>query len=134
MKPIISADDVSALIGRPLTNLETANFETYLKIAIERLEGLLCITLTCPLKPGLKLLLANCFDAIGKEQKANRNRGVKSKKVEDFDITYEEMKETPMEAFVNQNERDLERYSECQAPIRQGKVCNGDGIRLLYLD
>jgi hypothetical protein len=38
----MTEEQVSALLGRPLTTIETTNFDTYLDIAIENLEDLLC--------------------------------------------------------------------------------------------
>lgn len=37
---------LEALLGRPLSSIETANIKTYLKIARERLEDLTCLNLT----------------------------------------------------------------------------------------
>lgn len=37
--------EMSALLGRPLTSIEDTNFKTYLNIATQELEELLCITL-----------------------------------------------------------------------------------------
>lgn len=133
MEPIITQQQVSALLGRSLTAIEANNFDMYIKIATERLEDLLCVTLTTPLPEGLQLLLARCFATIGQEQAMTANSGVKSKKVEDFSVTYDENSTEPMEAFVKQNSVALEQYSECQASIRQGKVCNGDSVRLFWL-
>lgn len=133
MEPIITQEQVSALLGRSLTTVEVANFNLYLKIAVERLEDLLCLTLTSPLPEGLQLLLARCFATIVLEQHQTASNGVKSKKVEDFSITYDENAMEPMEAFVEQNKNALEQYSECQAMIRQGKVCDGNRIRLLHI-
>lgn len=133
MEPIITKQQVSALLGRSLTTVEDTNFNLYLKIAVERLEDLLCLTLTSPLPEGLQMLLARCFGTISQEQAQSANLGVKDKKVEDFSITYGDDSIEPMEAFVKQNGPALEQYSECQARIRQGKVCHGDSIQLLWL-
>lgn len=133
MTPIITKQQVEALLGRSLSTVESNNYDLYLKIATERLEDLLCITLTSPLPEGLQLLLARCFATIGQEQLQTANLGVKDKKVEDFSISYADGATEPMQAFVKQNENALEQYSECQAKIRQGKVCNGNSVRLLWL-
>lgn len=133
MTPIITKTQVEALLGRPLSTVEDTNFNLYLKIASERLEDLLCLTLTSPLPEGLQLLLARCFATIGQEQSQTASNGIKHKKVEDFEITYDEGAVEPMADFVNQNENAIEQYSECQAQIRQGKVCHEDGFRLLWL-
>ena len=43
-QPLISAADMAKLLGRPLTANETANYDLYLNIAMERLESVLCTT------------------------------------------------------------------------------------------
>lgn len=130
---MLSKEQVSALLGRSLSTIENNNFDLYLDIAIERLEDLLCITLTNPLEAGLQLLLARCFGVIASEQAVASQLNVKEKKVEDFSITYEDKATEPMEAFVSMNDGLLEKYSECQARPRQGKVCHGHGIHTLWL-
>lgn len=133
MAKLLTKTEIEALIGRSLTTIENTNFDLYLKIATDRLEDLLCITLTSPLEPVLSLLLARCFGAISSEQQANADINITSKKVEDFSVSYGDKDGSPMEAFVKQNANELERYSECQAKIRQGKVCHDDSVRLLWL-
>lgn len=133
MTPILTKQEIEALLGRSLSTVESTNFDTYLKIAQARLEDVLCTTLTIPLGPVLSLLLARCFGVISQEQAQSANMGITSKKVEDFSITYGDKDGSPMEAFVKQNANDLEQYSECQAKIRQGKVCHGDSVRCLWL-
>ena len=133
MTPILTKQQIVALLGRSLSTVEDTNFDLYLKIAVDRLEDLLCTTLTTPLEPVMQLLLARCFGAISQEQEQTANAGITSKKVEDFSVTYGDKEASPMEAFVKQNANELERYSECQAKIRQGKVCHNDSIRPIYL-
>lgn len=122
MDTIISQEEVAALLGRSLSKIEKDNFSMYLKIAQERLEDLLCSTFSKPLPPGLALLLARCFATITEEQTLTVQRGVKSKKVEDFSIAFDENPDAPMNVFVKQNSGSLEKYSKCQAEIRHGKV------------
>lgn len=122
MDTIISQEEVTALLGRSLSKIEKDNFSTYLKIAQERLEDLLCFTFSKPLPSELALLLARCFATITEEQTLTSQRGVKSKKVEDFSITFDENPDAPMNVFVKQNSVALEKYSKCQAEIRHGKV------------
>ena len=133
MREIITQEQIEALLGRSLTKTEKDNFGLYLRIAVERLEDLLCLTLTYPLVEGLQLLLARCFATIGQEQNLMANLGVSSKKVEDFSISYDGSSDEPMEAFVKANSNAIETYSECQAKIRQGKVCDGNRIRSLWI-
>lgn len=94
---------------------------------------MLCIELRAPLQPGLELLLARCFATIVQEQEQTKANGIKSKKIEDYSISYDENAMSPMEAFVKQNDAALKKYSECQANIRHGKVCHGNGIRSIFL-
>ena len=133
MTPILTKQQIEALLGRSLSTVESTNFTTYLNIAQARLEDLLCTTLTSPLEPTMQLLLARCFGVISQEQTQTANTNITSKKVEDFSVTYGDKDGSPMEAFVAQNANELEHYSECQARVRQGKVCENDSIRLLWL-
>lgn len=133
MATLLTKAQTEALIGRSLTTVESTNFDLYLKIAVARLEDLLCTTLTSPLDPVLQLLLARCFGAISLEQDASANTNITSKKVEDFSVSYGDKDGSPMEAFVKQNANELEYYSECQAKPRQGKVCHDDSIRAIWL-
>lgn len=170
-----------ALLGRPLTTVETTNFSLYLKIAYERLEDLLCmnlesttedrvfdvrngystvftdlftdinsvsidgnelttndysvrqgnrrsgnwynsIVLTNPTDcevtinadwglcaPDLQLLLAQLFALIGTMNTSNGN--VKSKKVEDFSITFND--NTAYQQFTLDNAGTISKYSIC---------------------
>lgn len=121
--PIISQTDMAALLGRSLTTLEVTNYNLYLKIAIIRLEDLLCLTMPKrpPLPVDLQMLLARCFSVIGEENNTD-GKNVASKKVEDFQITYDTSStETPMSMFVRLNASVIAKYSECQGKIRSGK-------------
>lgn len=120
--PIITQTDMAALLGRSLTTTESTNYDLYLKIAIARLEDLLCLTITAPLdEVELQLLLARCFGTVASEQKATEGLGISNKKVEDFSISFDANADSPMVAFVKQNQATLAKYSECQAKIRTGK-------------
>ena len=132
-KTLISKEKMGSLLGRALSKVEDENYSTYFKIAQERLEDLLCVELKAPLQPGLELLLARCFATICQEQEQVKRAGIKSKKIEDYSVAYDESITSPMEAFVKQNDAALEKYSECQAGIRHGKVCYGNGVRAIYL-
>ena len=130
---LITKEKMGSLLGRALSKVEDKNYSTYFNIAQERLEDLLCVELKAPLQPGLELLLARCFATIGQEQEQVKRSGIKSKKIEDYSVSYDESVTSPMEAFVKQNDAALEKYSECQAGIRHGKVCYGNGVRSIYL-
>lgn len=45
MEPILSAEQLAALLGRPLTSREVANLPLYLEIAQDNVEQLLCMTI-----------------------------------------------------------------------------------------
>ncbi len=129
-EPIISQDEMAALLGRPLAEIETTNYALYLQIAILRLDDLLCIKLEDmeEIPVDLKLLIARCFATILEEQKASASRGITNKKVEDFSISFDADPDSPMVAFVTQNAATIDKYGQCQGPIRSGKVCCAYGL------
>lgn len=123
--PIISKEDMAKLLGRSLTAVENENYELYLGITVERLQDLLCLTaLPEPLPLDLQLLIARLFGVIVVEQRANLDN-IQSKKVEDFSVTYDNNStETPMSKFININQVAIAKYSQCQAPILHGRICD----------
>lgn len=125
---IISQDTMTALLGRPLSDMEKANYDIYLQIAILRIEDLLCIKLPDmeEVPMDLQLVIARCFAAVTLEQQDVANHGITNKKVEDFSISYDKDVKSPMVVFVEQNSATLDKYSQCQGPIRSGKVCYGN--------
>lgn len=130
---LITQDEMSALLGRPLSSSELDNYQLYLQIAILRIEDLLCIKLGDyrEIPADLKLLLARCFSTISLENTAVSNHGINKKQVEDFSISYIEAPDSPMVEFVKLNAPTIQKYGECQAPIRSGKVCCGNSIRCI---
>ena len=128
--PIISKQDMTALLGRSLKDVEDSNFELYLKIAIARLEDLLCTSIVAPLSVDLQLLLARCFGTIASEQTVADGHGVSSKKVEDFSINYDLEADSPFVQFVKTNQATIAKYSECQGKVISGKRSH-DGIRCI---
>lgn len=129
---IISQQDMTALLGRPLSDIEQTNYQLYLDIAMLRLNDLLCIELEQmnPIPSDLKLLIARCFAAITMEQKQASSHGISNKKVEDFSISFDADADSPMVAFVAQNSATIDKYGQCQAPLRSGGACctpYGDG-------
>lgn len=130
--PIITKTEMAALLGRALKTVEDTNYDLYLKIAMFRLEDLLCLTLPKRNLPAdLALLLGRCFGTISSEQEANANRGVSSKKVEDFSISFESDADDPMTAFVKENQLLINKYSECVAKVRAGGSCHRDCVRCI---
>lgn len=179
---------VVALLGRPLTSIEDTNFETYLKIARERLEDLTCLNLTdetddrtydvregyttvftdpftainsvkingnavsdyTPMQwdrrnaswynsivlqtsdcevtinadwglcsPELQLLTARLFGLLNTEKSGNGN--IKSKKVEDFSVTYND--NTAYQQFLLDNQALINKFSLCNiGNIQHGNV------------
>lgn len=43
---MLKKEQIVKLLGRPLTDLETSNYDVYIKIAVQSLEELLCMDLT----------------------------------------------------------------------------------------
>lgn len=126
-EPQISQDQMAALLGRPLSTVEQENYDLYLSIAILRLDDLLCIKIEDmeAIPADLMLLIARCFATILQEQNDAAGHGINRKQVEDFSISYFEDPDSPMVLFVKQNSATIEKYGQCQAPIRSGKVCCG---------
>ena len=131
--PTISTDDMAALLGRPLRDVEEKNYNLYLEIAIERLDDLLCLKIKEmeDIPADLKLLIARAFAVILQEQEATATHGINRKQVEDFSISYFEDSSSSMVEFVRQNEALINKYSACQASIRSGKVICGDCFRCI---
>lgn len=129
-EPIIPQEVITALLGRPLSTTEEANYNLYLAIAVLRINDLLCAQLReiDPLPPDLQLLIARCFSTIQEEQAATASRGITNKKVEDFSISFDADPQSPMVAFVHQNAATIDKYGQCQGPIRSGKVCCAYGL------
>lgn len=124
-QPLILPEDMAALFGRPLANVEQQNYSMYLEIAILRLDDLLCLKLENmdDLPIDLKLLIARCFATIVQEQKSSASHGISSKKVEDFSLAFDVDADSPMVAFVDQNAATIDKYGMCQGPIRTGGAC-----------
>lgn len=197
---MISKELTEKLLNRSLTTAETNNFKTYLKIAIQRLEELLCMDLSsdepvrtyetrlgyrtvyvdpftdlnsvkindetvegytikqnerfngswyniieferkrtgenivvdaswgfdsCP--SDLQLVLAKLFDQGSVEQTADNS--VKSKKIEDFSVTYKDS--ATYDEFVLANKAIIDKYAQCEKAIRHGRVGNY-GLRSIY--
>ncbi len=120
--PIISQDEMTALLGRPLTDVEKTNYALYLEIAVLRLDDLLCIKLEemAEIPADLKLLIARCFETIRMEQTATQEHGITNKKVEDFSISKDPDADSPMVAFVAQNAATIDKYGQCQGQIKSG--------------
>ena len=124
-EPIISQEQMAALLGRPLGSAEQNNYSLYLQIAILRLDDLLCIKLEdmAELPVDLQLLIARCFATIVAEQSQTASHGITNKKVEDFSISFDVDASSPMVAFVQQNSATIDKYGMCQGPIRTGGAC-----------
>ena len=132
-KPIISQETMAALLGRPLSDLEIANYDLYLELAIERLDDLLCIKLEDmdDLPVRLKLLIARAFNVMKQEQAASESHGIDKKQVEDFSISFQADASSPMTYFVEQNLSILNQNSKCQGSIRSGNVYSQDSFRCI---
>lgn len=122
---IISQDEMAALLGRSLSDTEQSNYALYLQIAVLRLDDLLCIKLETmtDIPADLKLLTARCFATVTAEQSQTASHGITNKKVEDFSISFDADAASPMVAFVQQNSATIDKYGQCQGPIRSGGAC-----------
>lgn len=78
-------------------------------------------TPTNKLPKDLQKLLANAFNGVSASNKAQKRSGVKSKKIEDFSVTYSDMSSESQ--FALDNSATIRRYSLCHIPIvRNGKT------------
>lgn len=132
-EPIISQEEMAGLLGRPLDEVEQANYDLYLEIALLRLDDLLCIKIEemSPIPADLKLVIARCFAVIKEEQGFSARRGIDKKQIEDFSISYQSDTADPMVAFVQQNGKIIDKYGNCQGRLRSGKVEYGDCIQCI---
>ena len=132
----LTQDEVSALLGRPLTPTETTNFDLYLDIAKLRLNDLVCFDITDPSKydegvtelpNDLALVWARLFGGISAESAQQQNGGVTSKRVEDFQISYREGYD-PLADLISTNAATIAKYSKCSSGIRHGQtIFDGGG-------
>lgn len=131
--PIITKDQMAALLGRPLSSVEDKNYELYLNVTALRLDDLLCTDIANMqnIPADLQLLIARCFATVLQEQETAANHGVNRKQVEDFSISYFEDATSPMVEFVRLNAATIDKYGQCQAPMRSGEVCRGDCFRCI---
>ena len=124
----MTKENIEALLGRSLSDVEVTNFDLYLKIAGLRLTDLIC-TVPDPMPEDLQLLLARLFDSIAKENTQEAGN-VASKRVEDFQINYREGASSVFDEVVNNNNSVIQKYSTCSAGIRCGSV-RDDSFRLI---
>lgn len=85
-----------------------------------------------PVPDDLQLLLAQLFNlgSLDQTQLQKNEQVVKSKKIEDFSVTFKDG--TTMDQFTLANSSILDKYSTCNAgQIRNGKVGNYHGVRSL---
>lgn len=122
-RPVLSQDEVVALLGRPLSEVEAKNFNIYFEIADLKLKDLLCLSnLPNPIPADLKMLLAKVFGSIKATQDFELNNGVESKRVEDFSINYTADKKNPMSLVLSNESATLLKYSQCSSGIMHGKT------------
>lgn len=127
----LTQDETKALLGRSLTDVEINNFNLYQEIAITRLEDLLCRSLDDvitalgveSLPNDLKLVLARLFGCLSAENAVEV--GVESKRVEDFDISYNENINNIYALTVQSNSQAIMKYAKCYN-IRHGRTLLGD--------
>ena len=122
-KPVLSQDEVVALLGRPLSEVEAKNFNIYFEIADLKLKDLLCLSnLPNPIPADLKILLAKMFGSIKATQDFERENGIEAKRVEDFSINYTADKKSPMSLVLSNESATLLKYSQCSSGIMHGKT------------
>lgn len=133
---LIKQEEIKALLGRSLKDVEEKNFQLYYQIAVTRLEDLLCRPLTEilteldveELPADLKLVLARIFGSLSVENASEI--GVDKKDVEDFSISYNDDINKIFAITVQQNAQTIMKYAKCCA-IRNGRTLRED---CLYYD
>ncbi|MDO4759532.1 MAG: hypothetical protein Q4A30_01990 [Candidatus Saccharibacteria bacterium] len=122
-QPVLTQDEVVALLGRPLSEVEAKNFNIYLEIADLKLRNLLCLTkFPSPIPTDLKMLLAKMFGSIKATQDFERENGVTAKKVEDFSVNYSAERKSPLTIALSSESATSSKYSQCSCGIMHGKT------------
>lgn len=124
----LNEEQVEALLGRPLSEPEARSFTPWMTVAEARLKNLLCLDALDGLGGVESLLLARLFEVTAREaEQASKDAasyGIQSKRVEDFQITFddgEENQDTAYATFVKDNADLIASVSKCRK-IRLGKV------------
>lgn len=122
-QPVLTQDEVVALLGRPLSEVESQNFNIYFEIADLKLRDLLCLAeLPSPIPADLKMLLAKMFDSIKATQDFERENGVEAKKVEDFSVNYSAERKSPLTIVLSSESATISKYSQCSCGITHGET------------
>lgn len=122
-QPVLTQDEVVALLGRPLSEVESQNFNIYFEIADLKLRDLLCLTeLPGPIPADLKMLLVKMFGSIKATQDFERENGVEAKKVEDFSVNYSAERKSPLTIVLSSESATISKYSQCSSGIVHGKT------------
>lgn len=122
-QPVLTQDEVVALLGRPLSEVESQNFNIYFEIADLKLRDLLCLAeLPSPIPADLKMLLAKMFGSIKATQDFERENGVEAKRVEDFSVNYSAERKSPLTIVLSSESATISKYSQCSSGIVHGKT------------
>ena len=122
-EPILGEKEVVALLGRPLSWVESQNFNIYFEIADLKLKDLLCLTeLPNPIPADLKMLLVKMFGSIEATQNFERENGVMAKRVEDFSVNYSADRKSPLTIVLSSENATISKYSQCSCGIVHGKT------------
>lgn len=137
MANTINEAKVAALLSRPLTATEITNFDLYLDIAKLRLNYEVCFDITDLTQYGegvteipndLALVWARFFGGISAEASQQKNGGVASKRVEDFQVAYRDGYD-PLSELINLNSTTIAKYSKCSSGVRHGRTIFDEGER-----
>lgn len=87
---MITREQIEAVTGRQLTNLEADNFNLYLDIATARLNSVLNrdVNEFDQLPPDLLPVLAFMFKGVNAQANQMSQNGIASKKIEDYQVNY----------------------------------------------
>lgn len=123
--PVLKKEQVASLLGRPLSKVETTNFNIYLEITETKLKDLLCLSAWPEVIPAdLQLLIARAFGTVVETQKFEN--GITNKKVEDVSVSFAENRQDPLTVVLTQEAATVAKYSQCSAGIRHGRTIYDD--------
>lgn len=122
-QPVLTQNEVVALLGRPLSEAEAQNFNIYSEIAELKLEDLLCLkSFPNPIPADLKMLIAKVFGSIKATQDFEAENGIVAKKVEDFSVNYSAERKSPLTIVLSSENATISKYSQCSCGIMHGRT------------
>lgn len=119
----MSKDQIADLLGRPLSDIESRKFNTYLGLAWIKLKDLLCLSnIPDQIPLDMQILLAKIFGSIKATQEYERDNNISGKKVEDFSVNFTADRRNPLAIILESERATIIKYSQCSCGIMHGKT------------